>query len=406
MARELEIYIHIPFCVRKCAYCDFLSGPADQKTQEQYTDALIREIQAFPDAEQYVVCSVFIGGGTPSVLSKEAIGRILETVRRKFHFVSETNGDFGSVEITIECNPGTAGEEKLSYYRKIGINRLSLGLQSADNRELVLLGRIHTWEAFLETYHAARHVGFTNINIDLMSGLPGQSVVSWERTLDQVLALEPEHISAYSLIIEEGTPFYTRYRKDEKLRDQGEEPELLPSEEAERQMYARTEEKLLEHGMYRYEISNYAKPGFACRHNDGYWTGVWYAGFGLGASSLLNHTRYRNTEHMEEYLTAAPEQLAGYREAEPLTQNDEMEEFMFLGLRRMAGVSESEFKKRFRRTIREVYGEIPDSLIRHGLLARKNDRYFLTPEGMNLSNYVMSEFILTSSEQQQKHRTD
>ena len=406
MARELEIYIHIPFCVRKCAYCDFLSGPADQKTQEQYTDALIREIQAFPDAEQYVVCSVFIGGGTPSVLSKEAIGRILETVRRKFHFVSETDGDFGSVEITIECNPGTAGEEKLSYYRKIGINRLSLGLQSADNRELVLLGRIHTWEAFLETYHAARHVGFTNINIDLMSGLPGQSVVSWERTLDQVLALEPEHISAYSLIIEEGTPFYTRYRKDEKLRDQGEEPELLPSEEAERQMYARTEEKLLEHGMYRYEISNYAKPGFACRHNDGYWTGVWYAGFGLGASSLLNHTRYRNTEHMEEYLTAAPEQLAGYREAEPLTQNDEMEEFMFLGLRRMAGVSESEFKKRFRRTIREVYGEIPDSLIRHGLLARKNDRYFLTPEGMNLSNYVMSEFILTSSEQQQKHRTD
>ncbi|MDO5807381.1 MAG: radical SAM family heme chaperone HemW [Lachnospiraceae bacterium] len=406
MTRELEIYIHIPFCVRKCAYCDFLSGPADQKTQEQYTDALIREIQAFPDAEQYVVCSVFIGGGTPSVLSKEAIGRILETVRRKFHFVSETNGDFGSVEITIECNPGTAGEEKLSYYRKIGINRLSLGLQSADNRELVLLGRIHTWEAFLETYHAARHVGFTNINIDLMSGLPGQSVVSWERTLDQVLALEPEHISAYSLIIEEGTPFYTRYRKDEKLRDQGEEPELLPSEEAERQMYARTEEKLLEHGMYRYEISNYAKPGFACRHNDGYWTGVWYAGFGLGASSLLNHTRYRNTEHMEEYLTAAPEQLAGYREAEPLTQNDEMEEFMFLGLRRMAGVSESEFKKRFRRTIREVYGEIPDSLIRHGLLARKGDCYFLTPEGMNLSNYVMSEFILTSSEQQQKHRTD
>ena len=406
MTRELEIYIHIPFCVRKCAYCDFLSGPADQKTQEQYTDALIREIQAFPDAEQYVVCSVFIGGGTPSVLSKEAIGRILETVRRKFHFVSETNGDFGSVEITIECNPGTAGEEKLSYYRKIGINRLSLGLQSADNRELVLLGRIHTWEAFLETYHAARHVGFTNINIDLMSGLPGQSVVSWERTLDQVLALEPEHISAYSLIIEEGTPFYTRYRKDEKLRDQGEEPELLPSEEAERQMYARTEEKLLEHGMYRYEISNYAKPGFACRHNDGYWTGVWYAGFGLGASSLLNHTRYRNTEHMDDYLTAAPEQLAGYREAEPLTQNDEMEEFMFLGLRRMAGVSESEFKKRFRRTIREVYGEIPDSLIRHGLLARKGDCYFLTPEGMNLSNYVMSEFILTSSEQQQKHRTD
>lgn len=401
MTRELELYIHIPFCVRKCAYCDFLSGPADQKTQEQYTDALIREIQAFPCAEQYVVCSVFIGGGTPSVLPKGAIGRILEALKKKFHFVGETDGAFGGAEITIECNPGTAGEEKLSYYKKLGINRLSLGLQSADNRELALLGRIHTWETFLDTYHAARRAGFANINIDLMSGLPGQSAASWEQTLNQVLALEPEHISAYSLIIEEGTPFYTRYRKDEELRDRGEEPELLPSEEAERQMYARTEEKLLEHGMHRYEISNYAKSGFECRHNDGYWTGVWYAGFGLGASSLLNHTRYRNTERMEEYLAADPKQLAKCREEEKLTQNDEMEEFLFLGLRRMAGVSEAEFEKQFRCTIEEVYGEIPDRLIRQGLLAREKGRYFLTPEGINLSNYVMSEFILTSSEQQQ-----
>ena len=406
MIRKLELYIHIPFCVRKCAYCDFLSGPADQKTQEQYTDALIREIEAFPDAEQYVVCSVFIGGGTPSVLPEEAIGRILEVVRGKFRFVGEKGGTSGGVEITIECNPGTAGEEKLSYYKRLGINRLSLGLQSAANRELALLGRIHTWETFLTTYHAARRAGFTNINIDLMSGLPGQSMASWERTLDQVLALEPEHISAYSLIIEEGTPFYTRYRKDEELRDRGEKPELLPSEEAERQMYARTEEKLLEHGLHRYEISNYAKTGFECCHNDGYWTGVWYVGFGLGASSLLNHTRYRNTERMEEYLASDPEQLAKCREAEKLTQNDEMEEFLFLGLRRMAGVAEAEFEKRFRRTIEEVYGEIPDRLIHQGLLARKEGRYFLTSEGINLSNYIMSEFILTSSEQQQKHRAD
>lgn len=425
MTRELEIYIHIPFCVRKCAYCDFLSGPADQKTQEQYTDALIREIEAFPDAEQYVVCSIFIGGGTPSVLPKDAVGRIMEAIRRKFHLlgknrdeIADKDGEKGSgnaavkqttetktmekrgnAEITIECNPGTADQEKLSYYRKIGINRLSLGLQSADNRELALLGRIHTWETFLETYHSARRAGFTNINIDLMSGLPGQSVDSWRRTLDQVLALEPEHISAYSLIIEEGTPFYTRYRKDEALRDRGEEPKLLPSEEAERQMYTCTEEKLLKHGMHRYEISNYAKPGYLCRHNDGYWTGVWYVGFGLGASSLLNHTRYRNTEDMKEYLACDPKQLAKCRGVEPLTQNDEMEEFMFLGLRRMKGVSEAEFEKRFQRTIPEVYGAIPDRLIDQGLLVREEGRYFLTPEGINLSNYVMSEFILTSSEQ-------
>lgn len=410
MAQDLELYIHIPFCIRKCAYCDFLSGPADQKTQEQYTDALIREIQAFPDAQQYVVCSVFIGGGTPSVLPEESMIRILEAIRQKFHFKEEKEKmrveagekSFGGAEVTIECNPGTASREKLSCYRKNGINRLSLGLQSADDRELEMLGRIHTWNTFVKTYQEARDAGFTNINVDLMSGLPGQSVASWERTLEQVLALEPEHISAYSLIIEEGTPFYTRYRKDEELRDMGEEPEVLPSEEAERQMYARTEEKLLEHGMYRYEISNYARPGFACRHNNGYWTGVWYVGFGLGASSLLNHIRYRNTEQMEKYLMSDPKELAQYRAEEPLTQNDEMEEFMFLGLRRMEGVSEAEFEKRFHRTIQEIYGEIPNRLIGKGLLDRKEGSYFLTPEGINLSNYVMSEFILTSSEQQQE----
>ena len=402
--KELELYIHIPFCIRKCAYCDFLSGPADSEIQEQYTEALLREIERFPDAEQYVVCSVFIGGGTPSVLPKEAIGRILETVRQRFRFVrgnldraegrKAKAGDFGDAEITIECNPGTADLEKLMYYRKVGINRLSLGLQSADDRELALLGRIHTWQTFLETYQAALSAGFTNINIDLMSGLPGQSVASWERTLDRVLALEPAHISAYSLIIEEGTPFYERYRRDEELRDKGEEPELLPSEEAERQMYAMTEEKLMKHGMYRYEISNYAKRGFACRHNDGYWTGVWYVGFGLGASSLLNHVRYRNTERMQEYLSKDPKSLAEHRTAEFLTPEDEMEEFMFLGLRKMEGVSEGEFEHRFHRTIDEVYGGIPDQLMQKGLLQYCGGRYFLTKEGISLSNYVMSEFIL------------
>ena len=401
MKRELELYLHIPFCIRKCAYCDFLSGPADRQTQEQYTEALIREIKAFPEKEQYVVCSVFFGGGTPSVLPAESIVRILEVLKEEFSFLGE-NGEAEAesgaavqeTEVTIECNPGTADYEKLQKYRKAGINRLSLGLQSADNQELACLGRIHSWETFLETYEQARRAGFTNINIDLMSALPGQSTASWQKTLEKMLALHPEHISAYSLIIEEGTPFYEQYHEEDALREKGEVPALLPSEEEEREMYGMTEKMLNAAGMYRYEISNYAYPGYECRHNNGYWTGVWYAGFGLGASSYLNHRRYRNTDSMEQYLTASPEELQKEREVELLSQNDEMEEFMFLGLRRMAGVSEEEFRIRFQKTIGEVYGDVPGKLIQEGLLKRENGFLHLTGDGIHVSNLVMAEFLL------------
>lgn len=287
MKKELELYIHIPFCVRKCAYCDFRSAPAGREVQAQYVDRLLEEIQkAAPLAEDYEVVSAFFGGGTPSILPKEEIGRVMELLHRQFDWKADA-------EVTIEANPGTVDGRKLDAYRSFGINRISFGLQSADNEELQKLGRIHTWEQFLESYESARAVGFTNINVDLMSALPGQTRKSWQETLQKVLVLNPEHISAYSLIIEEGTPFYEKY---------ADHPELLPPEDEERQMYYDTKRILAEQGYERYEISNYARKGYACRHNLGYWSRRDYKGFGLGASSLLNSVRSTVQEDLTEYL--------------------------------------------------------------------------------------------------------
>ena len=260
---ELELYLHIPFCVKKCAYCDFLSAPADESVRAGYVEALKGEIrrQKALGADRRVT-SVFIGGGTPSILEGTQTAELLESVYDSFRIDAHA-------EITIECNPCTLTKDKLSCYRRQGVNRLSIGLQSTDNRELKMLGRIHTYEEFLESFSLARETGFGNLNVDLMSALPGQTRESWQKTLKQVLALKPEHISAYSLIIEEGTPFYDRFGPGA-----GEEY-LLPDEDTERQMYYDTRDLLKAEGYERYEISNYARPGFACRHNLGYWVWVW-----------------------------------------------------------------------------------------------------------------------------------
>lgn len=385
MKRELELYIHIPFCVRKCAYCDFLSAPASQDTMLQYLEALLREIQAFPCAEEYEVSTVFFGGGTPSVFPAEWIGRIMKTLRDKFQIKSEE----GACEITIECNPGTADFEKLQSWRRLGINRLSLGLQSADDQELKCLGRIHTWEDFLVTYQEARRAGFGNINVDLMSALPGQTSESWGRTLSKVLELKPEHISAYSLIVEEGTPFFERYSEDVRRREAGEACCILPSEDEEREMYEMTERRLLQEGMYRYEISNYAKPGYECRHNCGYWRRTEYAGFGLGAASLLKNVRIHNPEELVSYIKG---DFSG-REREELTAADQMAEFMFLGLRLTEGVWEKEFLSAFGVRIDQIYGDQIKKLISLGLLGREAGRVFLTERGRDLANPVMAEFL-------------
>ncbi len=382
--KELELYLHIPFCVKKCNYCDFLSAPAGEETRAAYVDALLEEIRGFDEPEDYEVVTVFFGGGTPSILPGQAIFRIMEALREKFSFRK-------GAEITLEANPGTVDKEKLSFYKKAGINRLSFGLQSADAEELKKLGRIHTWEKFLESFQLAREAGFSNINVDLMSALPGQTKESWEKTLRQVLALQPEHISAYSLIIEEGTPFYQLYEKDVERRDAGEEPELIPSEEEERAMYEATGRILKEQGYLHYEISNYAKPGRECCHNLGYWQRRNYLGFGLGASTLLNPVRYKNTEDLEAYLGGD----FSKKEFFVLTKDNQIEETMFLGLRVLEGVSKEHFREQFSCELRVVYRKELEKLEQEGLLEEEGDFVRLTSRGIDLSNPVLAEFLLS-----------
>ena len=370
----MEIYIHIPFCIRKCDYCDFLSGPSGPEEQADYLQALLREIQAVEEGEGRSVSSIFIGGGTPSVLDERLLGDILREIRNRFKMEEDA-------EITIEVNPGTANIGKLQAYREMGINRLSIGLQSPEDRELKILGRIHNYGQFLETYQEARTVGFDNINIDLMSAIPDQTYEGWVKNLRTVAELKPEHISAYSLIVEEGTPFAAR-----KLN--------LPDEDTEYNMYEATAQILKKYGFEQYEISNYARKGRECRHNVGYWTRQDYLGFGLGASSLYGKERFANTTDMKKYLENSknPEKI---REKEPsLTREDEMAEFMFLGLRMTKGISKADFQRCFGCTIESVYGEVLEKYESMELLLEKDGRIFLSREGIYVSNSIMAEFLL------------
>lgn len=379
MKQKLGIYIHIPFCARKCAYCDFLSAPAKRDTQIRYVEALQREIRAAADlGERYVGATVFFGGGTPSILPGGAIEEILKTLRETVHLLEDA-------EITVECNPGTLDRDKLRSYRRAGVNRLSIGLQSADNEELRLLGRIHTWEEFLESYLLAREAGFANINIDLISALPGQTRRGWLRTLQKAAELSPEHISAYSLIVEEGTPFFERYGEGAFGH------ELLPDEDTDRQMYEDTKKFLWQRGYERYEISNYAKPGFACRHNLSYWERTDYRGFGIGAASLLENTRFQNEDKLETYLEAefSRDGLPGSRHR--LSRNEQLEETMFLGLRKSRGVLLTE-------ELEKTYGAVLKKLEADGLLIREKERVFLTDRGIDVSNCVLAEFLLEESD--------
>ncbi len=378
MKKELEIYIHIPFCVKKCAYCDFLSDTQDKDTIEKYVEKLAEEVKAH---KRVKVSTIFLGGGTPSILDVNQIARIFDAIRDNFDVVD-------NAEITIEANPGTVTVEKLRAYKQCGINRLSFGLQSSNNEELKLLGRIHTYEEFLESYQLARECGFDNINVDLISAIPKQTVSSWEETLEKVIALKPEHISAYSLIVEEGTPFAKMYGEG----CPGEHD--LPSEEEERAIYYRTEGMLSEAGYHRYEISNYAKEGKECKHNLGYWERKEYLGIGLGAASLIDDTRYKNTDDLLFYLEHSSNLHAIQENVEKLSLEEQMEEFMFLGLRKMEGVSVDEFASTFGKTMEECYGEQIQRLMEQGLLERKDGYVMLTKQGIDVSNYVFSEFLI------------
>ena len=373
----MELYLHMPFCVRKCAYCDFLSFPSGAKTQRMYAKRLMEDIGVMGKRYGEIpVETIFIGGGTPSVPDSGLIVEIMEHVRHAFHVAD-------GAEISMEANPGTVTREKLTDYRKAGINRLSFGLQSANDRELKLLGRIHTWAEFLESFMLARECGFANLNIDLMSALPGQTCESWKETLSRVTDLDPEHISAYSLIIEEGTPFGERYGSEEGRK-------LLPDEDSEREMYHETKRFLKDCGYERYEISNYAKPGRECRHNIGYWTGVPYLGLGLGASSYLDGCRFTVNPDMKQYLEEKP---GMFTDIEKLTKKDMEEEFFYVGLRMTAGVSLSEFERRFGISAKEVYPGLMETFVKEKAARFEGDRFVLTDYGLDVSNYIMAQFL-------------
>lgn len=370
----LELYVHIPFCVRKCQYCDFLSGPSDEETKDRYIEALLKEIRAAEHTEDYEIVSVFIGGGTPSALKAEAIASIMRTLQEQFFFCEDA-------EVTIEANPGTVDLEKLTIYRNVGINRLSLGLQSTDAEELKLLGRIHSYEEFLKSYEWAREAGFSNINIDLMFAIPGQTGEAWRQHLYQVAELNPEHISAYSLIIEEGTPF-------------AEQNLDLPDEDTEYQMYEDTAEILERYGYRQYEISNYAKQGYMCRHNAGYWQRREYLGFGLGASSLYRGMRFSNTRRMQEYLKESrnPDQIR--KDVTVLSRNERIEEFMFLGLRMTEGISEKKFEENFDVRLMDVYGDILQKYEETGFMEHIETKWRFTRKGIHVSNHILADFLL------------
>lgn len=376
--RQLGIYVHIPFCLKKCYYCDFLSTSAEWNEMEQYFFALKEEISGYRKlAKDYFVQSIFFGGGTPTLPFGEWIVQVLEQIREIF-LVEE------GAEITIECNPETVDQKKLWIYKRAGINRISFGLQSAEDRELKRLGRVHTYQRFLDAYSAAREVGFFNCNIDLISGLPGQTPDGWEDTLLKVVSLNPEHISAYSLMIEEGTPFF-EMEKEGVL--------CLPDEEAEWKMYERTAKILEKAGYRRYEISNYAKLGWECRHNQIYWNGQEYLGLGLGASSYIKEERFRNISDLEKYLKYAKEPKQLYAEIIKLTLADKMEEFMFLGLRRTEGISKAEFRKKFESSIETIYGESLKKWEKEGALEAHGDKIWLTQRGMEISNVILADFL-------------
>ena len=370
----LELYVHITFCVRKCQYCDFLSGPSDEETKDRYIEALLKEIRAAEHTEDYEIVSVFIGGGTPSALKAEAIASIMRTLQEQFFFCEDA-------EVTIEANPGTVDLEKLTIYRNVGINRLSLGLQSTDAEELKLLGRIHSYEEFLKSYEWARKAGFSNINIDLMFAIPGQTGEAWRQHLYQVAELNPEHISAYSLIIEEGTPF-------------AEQNLDLPDEDTEYQMYEDTAEILERYGYRQYEISNYAKQGYMCRHNAGYWQRLEYLGFGLGASSLYGGMRFSNTHQMQEYLKESrnPDQIR--KDVTVLSRNEQIEEFMFLGLRMTEGISEKKFEENFDVRLMDIYGDILQKYEETGFMEHIETKWRLTRKGIHVSNHILADFLL------------
>lgn len=373
--KEVALYIHIPFCKQKCFYCDFPSYACKDNLMEGYIDALCKEIKE--KCRNYIIKSLFIGGGTPSYLDERSLKKLMDAISNlKFNEYAEKS---------IECNPGTINRKKLEIMKLGGINRLSFGLQTIKNELLKKIGRIHSYEEFKENYSLAREIGFENINVDMMFGLPEQSLNDWLIGLEEIINLEPEHISSYSLIIEEGTAFNKLY-EDGKL--------LLPTEDEERDMYRRGKELLVSKGYHQYEISNFAKEKKECVHNKVYWQCEEYIGVGVSASSFIDNKRVKNIDSISEYIERINREVQIVEEEYENTLDDNIEEFMFMGLRMIQGIDEAEFINRFKVEIDSVYKEVINKNIKLGLLIRENGKIHLSSLGIEVSNRVMSDMIL------------
>ena len=386
----MELYIHIPFCVQKCKYCDFISGNYDVKLRERYTYALISEIESY--RERFLdetVTSIYIGGGTPTYLEVVFMQRILNAVFSNFHVSRDA-------EITMECNPGTGSLEAFKIYRHLGVNRLSIGLQSANDDELELLGRVHDYKKFEQTYREAQLAGFTNISVDLMCGLPYQTWNKLSNSIKKVINLKPQHISLYSLIIEEGTEFYEKYAEDLERREKELDTYALPDLDQEYELLKNAQMLLEENGYHQYEISNFSKEGFECIHNIGYWKRVPYLGLGLSAASLIDEVRYTNEKNITSYIEHLEADESARVEEIELSKRDAMSEFMYLGLRMNEGVHRQEFFDAFQITVEAVYDKVIKKYEKLGLLKVAEGRIFLTDRGMDVSNQVMAEFLLDS----------
>lgn len=377
--KKLALYIHIPFCAQKCLYCDFASFSGKGYLRKDYIECLCKEINdAHKELDNYVIETIFIGGGTPSILVVDEMKKLLGTIRNLN--LSK------NIEYSMECNPGSLNEHKLKVMKEYGVNRISMGLQAVQDGLLKTLGRVHNFEEFKENFLTARKCGFHNINVDLMFGLPNQTLEQWKESLNYISDLKPEHISAYSLIIEEGTPFYDFYEKD--IIE-------LPTEDIERDMYNSTLEILKNKGYNQYEISNFSLEDKECRHNLAYWGMKEWIGLGSGASSFINNKRIKNVDSIEEYIEKIKNNEKPYEEIIENSKEDTMEEFMFMGLRKLGGIDESEFEKRFSQPLDAVYKNVINKYLEQGLLKRDKGKLYLSKEGIEVSNQVMAEFLLS-----------
>lgn len=376
---ELGIYIHIPFCKQKCFYCDFCSFANKNEMQEKYVEAVINEIKNITHKEKYTVTTIYFGGGTPSILNPEYIKNILQEIESSFKILDDA-------EITIEINPGTVNEEKLKKYKEYGINRLSIGLQSANDKILKKIGRIHDYKQFEETFFYARKCGFKNINVDLMIGLPTQTIEDVKQTLEKIIQKNPEHISVYSLIIEEGT-IIEKLINENKLQ--------LPDEETERIMYWTVVNELKENGYNQYEISNFSKKTYESKHNTNCWKQKQYIGLGTSAHSYLNKKRYSNTNNIEEYIKNIQENNISKNITihEEQTEESTMNEYMLLGLRMIQGININEFKQKFKTDPTIKYKKILEKLQKENLIQITKTSIKLTKQGIDFGNIVWEEFI-------------